>query len=136
MICCQIRSSSVAICSAALPIAASVAPSEPSEEPLGAGHWLLFADGSKAMNSRSRSRASGMRREAEGHSTTPSAGSLHRRRGVPLRLELPDLTEEQILGWADAYYRRTGLWPSAHSESIADGPPSQWITIESCLREG
>jgi len=61
---------------------------------------------------------------------------LHRRRGVPLRLEQPDLTEEQILAWADAYHSRTGLWPTAHCAAIAHGPPLQWITLEACLREG
>jgi len=61
---------------------------------------------------------------------------LHRRRGVPLRLEQPALTEKQILAWADAFHRRTGFWPSVGCALLSAGQHLQWITLEACLREG
>jgi hypothetical protein len=61
---------------------------------------------------------------------------LHERRGIPLMMELPPLTEEQIWKWAQAYNRHTGSWPSAYSPRFPPSLPLEWITIEACLREG
>jgi hypothetical protein len=51
-------------------------------------------------------------------------------------LALPDLTIEQILVWADAYYANTGTWPKVKSGAVADAPGETWNGIEHALRNG
>jgi hypothetical protein len=48
----------------------------------------------------------------------------------------PALTVEQILGWADAHFRRTGRWPIARSGSIGDAPDETWAAINHALIVG
>jgi hypothetical protein len=59
-------------------------------------------------------------RRLPGGSSLPQL--LHRRRGgIPNIQDLPDLTEQQIVAWADIYRRRTGYRPTARSGSIPCG---------------
>jgi hypothetical protein len=70
----------------------------------------------------------------------PGSSSLARllqeRRGVRNTRDLSDLTEEQILVWAQAHYRRTGAWPRVKGGPVADAPGETWLAVESALREG
>jgi hypothetical protein len=49
---------------------------------------------------------------------------------------LPDLTCGQILGWADAYQRRTGKWPTMKSGPIPEVPGETWQRVNHALRDG
>jgi hypothetical protein len=64
---------------------------------------------------------------------------LARRLGVrrqPARARRPELTAEQVLAWAELYYREMGAWPSVNSP--AEGLPAgeRWKSIDRALREG
>lgn len=50
----------------------------------------------------------------------------------------PDLTIEQILGWADAHHERTGDWPSGHStKQIPKAPKGMtWVAVDIALSRG
>ncbi|HEY7159582.1 MAG TPA: hypothetical protein VH575_36885 [Gemmataceae bacterium] len=66
---------------------------------------------------------------------------LNRHWGKMPRRDKPPLSVEQILVWAEAYYRRTGKWPTAASGVVEDAPEETWekITwrkIDNALREG
>jgi hypothetical protein len=61
---------------------------------------------------------------------------LVRKRGVRDPLHLPPLTEEQILGWADAHRQRTGAWPQYQSGAIGEVPGETWSGVDSALRQG
>jgi hypothetical protein len=68
-----------------------------------------------------------------------SAGSslarlLTQRRGVRNLSELPPLTVEQILAWADAHRQRTGSWPRRSDGAIADAPGETWAEVDNALR--
>jgi hypothetical protein len=56
--------------------------------------------------------------------------------GVRNRLNPPQLTQRQILAWADAHRERTGAWPSGQSGPIPESPPDTWQMIDHALREG
>lgn len=44
---------------------------------------------------------------------------------------------QQILSWADAYHRRAGNWPAAHSPGrVADGRDETWPALDLALRVG
>ena len=60
---------------------------------------------------------------------------LAERRGAEHVLFLPRLTEEQILGWADAYFAENGKWPGVLSGPIA-GTRESWNSIERALNKG
>jgi hypothetical protein len=70
----------------------------------------------------------------------PGGSSLARllaaERGVRHRTELPDLTCEQVLGWADAYHGRTGAWPTVNSGPIPEAPGETWGRVNHALRDG
>jgi len=63
---------------------------------------------------------------------------LAEKRKVRNRRNLPKLTPERILAWAEAHYRRTGKWPTGNSETIVDAPyPDEtWVNIGQALRLG
>jgi hypothetical protein len=61
---------------------------------------------------------------------------LAEHRGVRNRKQLPPLTEEQILAWADAHQRRTGSWPTGRSGPIAGTPGETWTAVQMALRNG
>jgi hypothetical protein len=48
----------------------------------------------------------------------------------------PTLTVEQILAWADAHKARTGDWPKAQRQPVADAPGENWKAIDLALRRG
>ena len=58
------------------------------------------------------------------------------RKATSLRSKLPPLTAKQILAWADAHHKRTGVWPRRSSGPIADAPGETWIVIDFALRKG
>jgi hypothetical protein len=57
-------------------------------------------------------------------------------RGVRNIQRLPPLTEERILGWADAHHGRTGQWPSELAGDIAEAPGEVWVNVNAALRTG
>jgi hypothetical protein len=57
-------------------------------------------------------------------------------RGLRNTHDLPPLTEEQILHWAEAHYRRTETWPNAQSGPIAECPGELWSGVNAALRDG
>ncbi|MCX6975502.1 MAG: helicase-related protein, partial [Verrucomicrobia bacterium] len=61
---------------------------------------------------------------------------LEVKRGVRNHLNIPRLTEEQILEWADAHRKRTGTWPRLNSGEIDSAPSEKWININAALRIG
>jgi hypothetical protein len=61
---------------------------------------------------------------------------LAQHRGVRNRKNLPPLTEQIILQWADADFRRHGEWPTAHSGPITDAPGETWLAADMALRKG
>ena len=46
------------------------------------------------------------------------------------------LSEEQILQWAHAHYKRTGQWPKYDSGKIKGGDGETWASINQDLRKG
>jgi hypothetical protein len=76
----------------------------------------------------------------KGSRSLPPGSSLARllaqHRGVRNIHALPDLTEEQILAWADAHHERTGQWPRATPEPIVDAHEEVWRDISICLHRG
>jgi superfamily II DNA or RNA helicase len=61
---------------------------------------------------------------------------LENKRGVPNKSNLPNLTIEQILNWADAHQQKTGRWPKASSGTVLDAPNEKWMNIHGALYEG
>jgi hypothetical protein len=55
---------------------------------------------------------------------------------VPNQADLPALTVNQILAWADAHFRRTGRWPKIDSGPIPDAPYETWSHIQVYLQKG
>jgi len=52
------------------------------------------------------------------------------------RGKLPDLTENQVLAWADAFFARTGSWPRTKSGAIPESPGETWRDVEVALLLG
>ena len=52
------------------------------------------------------------------------------------RGDLPDLSPEEILAWADAYHAREGRWPRWNSGPIPEAPGETWLTVEAALTLG
>lgn len=62
---------------------------------------------------------------------------LAKHRGVRNPRGLPDLTERQILAWADRHRRRTGSWPRERgSGAIPEAPGETWRNVSEALRSG
>jgi hypothetical protein len=57
-------------------------------------------------------------------------------RGVRNMQELPPLSQEMILQWADTHHKRTGTWPTKDSGAIVDAPGERWVAIDIALRQG
>ena len=47
-----------------------------------------------------------------------------------LRQSRPELSEPQILAWADAYYARTGQWPRSESGPVRDQLGENWRKVD------
>jgi hypothetical protein len=52
------------------------------------------------------------------------------------RRELPPLTIEQILSWADAEVHRIQRWPTAESGPVLEAPEETWKCLNRALRHG
>jgi hypothetical protein len=61
---------------------------------------------------------------------------LAKRRGRQNPIARPALTVKQILGWADAHWRRTGRWPTCGSGPVADTAGEHWATLDLALAVG
>jgi len=61
---------------------------------------------------------------------------LRETRGVRNTRELPDLTPETILAWADAHYARTGRWPKNNSGAILEDDDGTWTAVDVALIQG
>jgi hypothetical protein len=61
---------------------------------------------------------------------------LVERRGHRHRRDLPRLTLEQILAWADAHYAATGNWPTGSSGAVAGVPGATWRAVQTALFRG
>jgi hypothetical protein len=121
--------------------------------PLTEAQILAWADAHHLRTGRWPIAASGPIEEAPGETWAATDRSLQRgargltgglslakllatRRGVRNRKDLPPLTEEQILAWADAYHGRTGQWPQRHSGPIDDAPGETWAAVNAALIQG
>jgi superfamily II DNA or RNA helicase len=58
---------------------------------------------------------------------------LSTHRGVPNRGDLPSLSVERILQWADEHMARVGSWPNGKSGTVAD---TSWARVSEALRNG
>jgi hypothetical protein len=61
---------------------------------------------------------------------------LQRRRGVRNRNAPPSLTREQILGWMQTHYRRTGRWPRRTDGIIPQSGGESWSAVATALWSG
>ncbi|HEV3003741.1 MAG TPA: hypothetical protein VGX78_04740 [Pirellulales bacterium] len=61
---------------------------------------------------------------------------LAQRLGVRNRTNVPRLTVEKILAWADAYHRRHDRWPDQFSGPVDDHPGETWAAINDSLVRG
>jgi phage-related protein len=61
---------------------------------------------------------------------------LARHRGARNIQGLPPLSVKQILGWADAYYDRTGRWPRHGGETIPNTGGETWDSVNHALMNG
>ena len=52
-------------------------------------------------------------------------------RGVP-----PDLDENEVLRWADAFFAHSGHWPTPLAGPIPEAPDETWLLIEAALSFG
>jgi hypothetical protein len=52
------------------------------------------------------------------------------------RGEPPDLSVEEVLAWADAFFARTGDWPSQKSGEIPEAPGETWLLVTAALAFG
>jgi hypothetical protein len=70
----------------------------------------------------------------------PGGSSLARllaeHRGARNPKNLPRLTVEQILSWADAHRAATGRWPASLSGPVAEGSEETWVGINTGLIAG
>jgi hypothetical protein len=73
-------------------------------------------------------------RDLPGGSSLPRL--LAEKRGVRNKQNLPELTVEQILAWADAHHERTNKWPTQGSGPIADSPGDTWKSVQMALVQG
>jgi superfamily II DNA or RNA helicase len=61
---------------------------------------------------------------------------LAEHRGVRNRMNLSELTIEQILEWADAHHAKTGRWPNRKTGAVLGAPGEEWDRIDSSLMRG
>jgi len=61
---------------------------------------------------------------------------LEARRSVFRHADLPSLTIEQILHWADEHFKRVGEWPNTSDGVIHAAPKERWSAVNAALRHG
>ncbi len=75
-----------------------------------------------------------------GHRGLPGGSSLPgllaAERRVRNTADLPTMTEEQVLAWADAHHARTGRWPTDRCGPIPEAPGETWSGIRKALSDG
>ncbi|HKI36246.1 MAG TPA: hypothetical protein VKA46_30595 [Gemmataceae bacterium] len=75
-----------------------------------------------------------------GRRNLPCVGSLIKllaqERGARPLDQRPDLTIDQVLVHADAWFRRTGTWPTRTSGLIPDSGGDTWSAIDAALHQG
>src|SRR4051794_14649453 len=49
---------------------------------------------------------------------------------------LPELTIDQILAWADSHHNRKGDWPRIESAAVFEDPDEKWVNINAALQNG
>ena len=77
----------------------------------------------------------------KGHRGLPGGESLaeliNESRTVLQRANVMELTEEQVLSWADDWHARTGAWPDRKSTEVAATNTNMtWATINAALLYG
>ena len=50
--------------------------------------------------------------------------------------ELPRISVEQILTWADRHHKRTGYWPNSTMGTIPEAPTETWSAVNAALQLG
>jgi hypothetical protein len=77
---------------------------------------------------------------ARGDRGLPGGSSLARllaeHRGARNAKDLPRLTIEEILAWADAHRATTGRWPSSSPGPVAEGSEETWAAVNTALIKG
>lgn len=72
--------------------------------------------------------------------TLPGGSSLAQllaeKRGVRNIRDLPPLSVERILEWADGYFQRKGSWPTIASGAIINSGGETWRRVDQALRSG
>lgn len=75
-----------------------------------------------------------------GHRGLPGGATLAQllaeHRGMRNQGNLPPLTVDRILVWADAFHKKTGRWPHAHRGAIAGSGGETWSGIDHALTQG
>jgi len=61
---------------------------------------------------------------------------LAENRGARNKQDLPNLTENQIVAWADSHFERTSDWPTRESGPIVDCPGETWVNVDQALKKG
>ncbi len=69
-----------------------------------------------------------------GSSSLPKLLAEHH--GVRNIGNVPLLTIQQILGWADEHYKRTGKWPNHKSGPVKAAKGEIWAVIDGSLQKG
>jgi superfamily II DNA or RNA helicase len=77
--------------------------------------------------------AYGLRGLAAGCSLAKLLASHRQRRNI---MDLPPLTTERILVWADTYHKRTGNWPRVASGRIEGASGETWASVNTNLQRG
>ena len=67
---------------------------------------------------------------------TSLAWILAEHRGVGDYYTRTQISEPEILRWADNYHRSRGKWPTVTDEAILESPGDSWKRIDSALRRG
>ncbi len=104
------------------------------------GHWPMSDSGSiiGAPNERWGGIDTALSKGTRGlgHGGSSLARFLQKHRGVRNSGNLPPLTMQKILRWADLHHGRTGAWPMEKSGPIAEAPGESWNAVEAALRGG
>jgi hypothetical protein len=61
---------------------------------------------------------------------------LRQMRGVPNPRNLPELTTQSIIIWAEAYRAKYGRWPTTTAGKVEDGSGGTWQAINTALSKG
>ena len=121
--------------------------------PLTAAQILAWADAHRVRTGQWPRKSSGAIPESPGDTWSHVQDALHkglrglhggmtlpqllaRERGTRNKAALPQLTEEQILAWADAHSQHSGRWPSRDSGNIAGSAGEVWANVDAALKMG